>query len=98
MMHAVNDVVQPSSYTCFRFVMENVSVDQIFEQRPEEHTEQEKSHDNKHRESLPPKRNVKHVADNGQVENQRSHRMHAREEFHEIAVEHPNRLVFCRDV
>src|SRR5262249_39092620 len=33
-MHAVNDVVQPFSHTRFRFVMENVSVDQILEQRP----------------------------------------------------------------
>ena len=46
-MHAVNDVVQPFSHARFRFVMENVSVDQIFGQRPEENTEQEKSHDNK---------------------------------------------------
>src|SRR5215813_6409641 len=29
-MHAVNDVVQPFSHASFRFVMENVSVDQIF--------------------------------------------------------------------
>ena len=82
----------------FRFVMENVSVDQIFEQRPEEHTEQEKSDHNKHRESLPPKCHVKHKADDGQVENQWNRWMHARKEFHEIAVEHPDRFVFRRDV
>ena len=97
-MHAVNDVVEPFSHARFRFVMENVSVDQIFGQRPEEHTEQEKSHDNKHRESLPPKCHVKHKADDRQVENQWSRRMHARKEFHEIAVEHPDRFVFRRDV
>ena len=97
-MHAVNDVVQPFSHARFRFVMEDVSVDQIFEQRPEEHTEQEKSHDNKHRESLPPKCHVKHKADDRQVENQRNRRVHARKEFHEIAVEHSDRFVFRRDV
>src|SRR5262245_8622465 len=47
-MHAVNDIVEPFSQARFRFVMENVSMDQIFEQRPEQYTEQEKSHDNKH--------------------------------------------------
>ena len=39
-MHAVNDVVQPFSQASLRFVMENVPVDQIFGQRPEENTEQ----------------------------------------------------------
>src|SRR4029453_1294375 len=97
-MHAVNDVVQPFSNTRFGLVMENISVDQIFEQRPEEHTEQKKSHDNKRRGSLPPKRHVKHRAHDRQVENQWSRRMHARKEFHEIAVEHPDRFVFRRDV
>src|SRR5262249_221231 len=97
-MHAVNDVVQLFSYARFRFVMENVSVDQIFQQRPEEYTEQEKSHDNKHRESLLPKGHVKHKTDDGQIENQWSRRMHARKEFHEIAVEHPDSFVFRRNV
>src|SRR4029077_11541705 len=68
-VHAVNDVVEPFSQARFRFVMENVPVDQIFGQRPEEHTEQEKSHDNKYRESLPPKCHVKHKTDDRQVEN-----------------------------
>jgi hypothetical protein len=78
--------------------MENVSVDQIFGQRPEEHTEQEKSHDNKHGEPLPPKRHVKHKTDNRQIENQWNRWMHARKEFHEIAIEHPDRFVFGRNV
>jgi len=97
-MHAVNDVVQPFSHARFRFVMKNVSMDQIFEQGPEEHTDQEKSNDNKHWQSLPPKCHVKHKADDGQIENQWSGRVHARKEFHEIAVEHPDRFVFRRYV
>src|SRR4029077_19604696 len=93
-MHAVNDEVQPFSHARFRFVMEDISVDQIFEQRPEEHTQQEKSHDSKQRESLPPNGHIKHKADDRQVENQRNRWMHARKEFHEITVEHPDRFVF----
>src|SRR6266702_1705506 len=97
-MHAVDNVVETFSYAGFRFVMENVSVDQIFEQRPEEHTEQEKSHHNKHWESLPPKCHVKHKADDRQVENQWNRWMYARKEFHEITVEHPDRFVLGRNV
>ena len=97
-MHAVNDVVEPFSYARFRFVMENVSVDQIFDQCPEEHTEQEKSRHNNHRESLPPKCHVKHKTDDRQVENQWNRWMNARKEFHEITVEHPDRFVLCRDI
>src|SRR6266436_7957553 len=87
-MHAVNDIVQSFSHARFGFVMKDVSVDQIFSERPEEHTQQEKSHDNKHRESLPPNGHIKHKADDRQVENQRSRRVHARKEFYKIAVEH----------
>ena len=97
-MHSVNDVVEPFSHARFRFVMENVPVDQIFGQRPEENTEQEKSHDNKYREALPPKCHVKHKADDRQVENQWNRWMHARKEFHEITIEHPDRFVFRRNV
>src|SRR5215472_13721789 len=41
-MDAMYDVVEPFSNPRFRFVMEDVSVDQILEQCPEKRTEQEK--------------------------------------------------------
>src|SRR5215472_3671897 len=41
-MDAMNDVVEPFSNPRFRFVMEDVSVNQILEQCPEKRTEQEK--------------------------------------------------------
>ena len=46
-MHTVNDKMQPFSHSRLRFVMKNVAMDDVFEQRPDQHTEQEKSHDRK---------------------------------------------------
>src|SRR5205085_3769661 len=97
-MYAVNDVVQPFSKASFRFIMENVSVDQILEEGPAQHTPEEKSADRRERESLRPYCGIKHVADDWQVEKQRGRRMHTRKELHEVALEHPYRFVFRRNV
>src|SRR5204862_5446857 len=98
LMHAVEDIAQPLPTESLRYVMENVSVDQVLAERPEKHTDKQQSHDNQEREPLPPQRSVKHVADDGQVENQWSRWMHPRKELHEIVIEHPDRFVFRRDV
>src|SRR5438034_4456912 len=91
MMDAVNNVVQSFSQTRFRFVMEYVPVDEIFDQRPEQNAQQKQRCDRNERQLALPKRDVKHVADDRQVQNQRNRRMHPRKELHEIALEHPNR-------
>src|SRR5438552_16381970 len=97
-MHAVDDVVQPFSHARLRFVMENVSVDEVFEQRQEQDAEQEKCCDSEDRQSLPPQREVKHAADYREVEDQRRGGVNAREKFQEIALEHGDRLLRGRDL
>jgi len=76
MMDAVNNVVQSFSKTRFRLVMEYVPVDEIFGQRPEQNAQQKQRRDRNERQLALPKRDVKHVADDRKVQNQRSRRMH----------------------
>jgi len=97
-MNTVNNVMQSFSQARLWFVMKYVPVDHVLEQRPEQSTEQKQSRDSQDRQILLPKRDVKHVADDRHIKHQRGRRMHARKEFHEIALEHPNGFVLLRDV
>ncbi len=97
-MNAVDDVVQPFSHSRLWFVVKNISVDEVLGQRPEQYAEQKQRHYGHDRQLALPKRHVEHVANDRKVQNERSHWMHAREKFHEIALEHSNRFVLIRDV
>ena len=97
-MHAVNHIVQPFAPTSFGFVVEYVSVDQIFYQRPEQNAEQKQRCCRNDRQLPMPKRDVKHVANDRQIQHQWSHRMHPGKKLHEVALEHAHGFVLVRDV
>ena len=97
-MNAVHDKVQLFSKMALRFIMKHVPVNDVLEKGPDQHTEQKQSCDRQDRQFVFQKRDVKHVADHRQVEDQRRNWMHMGEELHEIALEHSNAFVPVRDV
>jgi hypothetical protein len=78
--------------------MKDVPVDEVFEQRPQQDTQQKQDPYRYDRELALPQRDVEHVGNHRKVQNQRGHGMHSRKKFHEIALEHSDRFVLIRDV
>ena len=75
-MHSVNHKVQLLSPTSLRFVMEDVPVNEVLDQRPEQNTQQKQRRYGNKRQLPSPQRHVKHVANHRQIQRQRNHRMH----------------------
>ena len=97
-MNPMNNVVQPFSEARLRLVMKDVAVDEVLEQRPQQDTQQKQEPYRYDRELALKQREVEHVTNHRNVQNQRGHGMHSRKKFHEIALEHSNRFVLIRDV
>src|ERR1700731_1388156 len=97
-MHAVNDEMQHFPGTRLRFVMEDVAMDNVLEERPHQNTEQKKSNDDQDRHIPLRKCAVEEVNDHRHVQNDGRGGMNVREELHELAVEHGNTFVLVRNV
>jgi hypothetical protein len=97
-VHAVNQKVQFLSPSAPGFIMENAPVHNVFDQRPDEEAEREQPGGSPDRQPTLSDRQIEHVADRRHVDHQRSHRVHVREELHEVALEHADRLVLVGDV
>src|SRR6266404_1241792 len=97
-MHAVNDKMQHFPGTRLRFVMKDVAMDNVLEERPHQNTEQKKSNDDRDRHIPLRECAVEEVNDHRRVQNDGRGGMNVRKELHELALEHGDTFVLVRNV
>src|SRR4051812_40590162 len=96
-MHAMQEKMKLFPPAARGLVMKYPTMHRVFDQRPNEDAEREKSDYQPDRESALSKREIEQERYNRQINYERRRRMDMRQKFQQRAVEHPDRLILIRD-
>jgi phosphatidylglycerophosphate synthase len=98
MMHAMEHEVKLLSPFAPRLIVENPAVHRVLDETPNQDAGPEQARHDAKRQSMPRRREIEHVTRHRRIDDERYRRVHVRKELHEIAFEHPHRLVLVGDV
>src|SRR3954469_17822968 len=97
-MHAMKQEMELFPPAALRRVMKNPAMHCVFDERPDQNSQERQANDEAGRETAPSHGEVEHQADDRKVDDQRDGGVDMGKELHDPALEHPDRLILIRDV